>query len=84
MKKYLREIQMVGMVLMTIGVLIAIFTHSVDSAGWLCGAGMGFLLAAFLYMAFHWSEYERENKQNIRILVICIIVLLLQMIWALR
>ena len=79
MKKYLREIQMVGMVLMTIGVLIAIFTHSVYS-GWLCGAGMVFLLVAFLYMAFHWSEYERENKQNIRILVLCIIVLLAQMI----
>ena len=84
MKKYLREIQMVGMVLMAVGVLIAIFTHNIDSGGWLCGAGMGFLLAAFLYMAFHWSEYERENKQNIRILILCIIVLLLQMIWALR
>ena len=75
---------MVGMVLMAVGVLIAIFTHNIDSGGWLCGAGMGFLLAAFLYMAFHWSEYERENKQNIRILILCIIVLLLQMIWALR
>ena len=75
---------MVGMVLMTIGVLIAIFTHNINSGGWLCGAGMGFLLVAFLYMAFHWSEYERENKQNIRILILCIIVLLLQMIWALR
>lgn len=84
MKKYLREIQMVGMVLMAVGVLIAIFTHNIHSGGWLCGAGMGFLLAAFLYMAFHWSEYERENKQNIRILILCIIVLLLQMIWALR
>ena len=42
------------------------------------------LLVAFLYMAFHWSEYKRENKRNIRILVVYIIVLLLQMIWALR
>ena len=72
-----------GMVLIVIGVLIDIFTHSVYSE-WICGAGMVFLLVAFLYMAFHWSEYKRENKRNIRILVVYIIVLLLQMIWALR
>ena len=79
MEKYLRKIQMAGMVLMAIGVLMAIFTHSIYS-GWCCGAGMVLLLVAFLYMAFHWREYERENKQNIRILVICIIILLAQMI----
>ena len=83
MKRYLKEIQIVGMVLIAIGVLIGIFTHSVYSE-WICGAGMVFLLVAFLYMAFHWSEYKRENKRNIRILVVYIIVLLLQMIWALR
>ena len=83
MKRYLREIQIVGMVLIAIGVLIDIFTHSVYSE-WICGAGVVVLLVAFLYMAFHWSEYKRENKRNIRILVVYIIVLLLQMIWALR
>ena len=83
MKRYLREIQIVGMVLAAIGVLIDIFTHSVYSE-WICGAGVVVLLVAFLYMAFHWSEYKRENKRNIRILVVYIIVLLLQMIWALR
>ena len=72
-----------GLVLAAIGVLIDIFTHSVYSE-WICGAGMVFLLVAFLYMAFHWNEYKRENKRNIRILVVYIIELLLQMIWALR
>jgi len=47
--------------------------------GWLCGIGILLLLVVFLYKAFHWSEYERENKQYIVIILLTIAILLVQM-----
>jgi hypothetical protein len=38
------------------------------------------LLIVFLYKAFHWKEYERENKQYIVIILIAIAILFIQMI----
>ena len=79
MKKYLREIEISGLILVIIGIVCS----------WIWGANFGmspclvglFLwLITFLYKAFHWNEYARENKQNIMILLIAIIILILQMI----
>jgi hypothetical protein len=47
---------------------------------WPCGIGLLLLLVIFLYKAFHWKEYERENKQYIMIILLTIAILLFQMI----
>ena len=78
MKKYLREIEVAGMLLIAIGMVIA-FTAGYNYGAWPCGCGMLLLLIPFLYKAFHWKEYERENKQYIVIILICIFLLLIQM-----
>ena len=78
-KKYLREIEIAGMLLLAIGVIIAI-SAGYNYGAWPCSVGMLLLLIPFIYKAFHWKEYERENKQNIVILLICILLLFLQML----
>ena len=79
MKKYLREIEVSGLILMVIGFFITIFIGA-DYGVWPCIAGILLWLVSFLYKAFHWSEYARENRQNIISLIGAIIILLVQMI----
>ncbi len=81
MKRYLREIEVAGMLLLIIGAIIG-YTVGYNYGAWPCGVGMLLLLIPFLYKAFHWKEYERENKQYIIIILICIFLLLIQMIRA--
>ena len=81
MKKYLREIEIAGVILAIIGIACSLFWGA-NYGGWLCGVGLALMLIVFLYKAFHWKEYERENKQYIVIIVICIFLLLLQMMRA--
>ncbi len=78
MKKYLREIEISGLILVIIGVVLSMFIGD-RYAMWPCGMGLLLWLVSFLYKAFHWQEYERENKQNIIILVIAIVLLFIQM-----
>jgi len=79
MKKYIREMEVAGRILLGIGVVIA-FTIGYNYGAWPCGVGLLLLLIPFLYKAFHWKEYERENKQYIVIIIICIVLLYIQMI----
>jgi hypothetical protein len=81
MKKYLREIEVSGMLLLLIGVVLSLFA-GVDYGAWPCGIGLLCLLIIFLYKAFHWKEYERENKQYIMMILICIVILFIQMLKA--
>ena len=81
MKKYLREIEVSGMLLLLIGVGLSLFS-GVDYGAWPCGIGLLCLLLIFIYKACHWKEYERENKQYIVMILICIAILLIQMIKA--
>ena len=37
-------------------------------------------ISTFLYKAFHWKEYERENKQYIMIILLTIAILFFQML----
>lgn len=78
MKKYLREIEFSGMCLMAVGVLMS-YIIGYQYAIWPCTIGILLLLVIFLYKAFHWKEYERENKQYIWIMLICILILIFQM-----
>ena len=79
MKKYLREIEVSGLILVVIGIACS-YIWGYNYGMWPCSLGMLLWLVSFLYKAFHWNEYERENRQNITILTIAIIILLAQML----
>lgn len=80
MKKYLREIELSSAILCIIGVILS-FIWGYGIGAWPCGVGLLLFLIVFLYKAFHWKEYERDNKQYIVILLIAIFLLLIQMIF---
>ena len=79
MKKYLREIEVSGLILVIIGIVLSWIVNA-NYGMWPCLTGLFLWLITFLYKAFHWSEYARENKQNIMILLIAIIIFILQML----
>ena len=79
MRKYFREIEVAGLLLIAIGIVISCIWGYWYGA-WPCGTGLLLLLTIVLYKAFHWTEYERENKQYIVIILICIFILILQML----
>ena len=81
MKKYLKEIEISGLILTAIGVGLS-YIKGIQYGVWPCGIGLFLLLLIFLYKAFHWKEYERENKQYIVMILICIAILLIQMLKA--
>ena len=79
MKKYLREIEVSGLILVIIGI-VSSYIWGANFGMWSCAIGMLLWLISFLYKAFNWNEYERENRQNIMILTITIIILIIQML----
>ena len=81
MKKYLREIEVSGLILTAIGIGFS-YIWSYQYGVWPCGLGLLLLLVIFLYKAFHWNEYARENKQYIWIILLTIAILFIQMLRA--
>ena len=81
MKKHLKELELASALLLIIGVVLSMIKGYTIGV-WPCGAGLLVFLTVFLYKAFHWKQYERENKQYIAILLICIFLLIIQMIRA--
>ncbi len=79
MKKYLREIEVSGLILVIIGIVFS-FIWGANFGMWPCAVGLLLWLVSFLYKAFHWKEYERENRQNIMIVMLAIIILIVQML----
>ena len=79
MKKYLREIEVSGLILVIIGIVCS-WIWGTNFGMWPCAIGMLLWLVSFLYKAFHWKEYERENRQNIMIVMLAIIILIVQML----
>ena len=79
MRKYLREIEISGVILAAIGIICAL-VWGTPYGMWPCGLGLLLLLVIFLYKAFHWKEYERENKQYIMIILLTISILFFQML----
>ena len=82
MKKYLREIQISGIILMLIGCIMVRFFDN-QSGVIACGIGIALWLLVVIFKAFHWQEYERDNKQNI-VMVLLIIALLLIIMFSWR
>ena len=76
MKKYLKEIEISGVLLMFID-CIAYRFFSFEAG--LVAAGIGLLLFVLeiVYKAFNWQEYRRDNIQNIVIMLGAIIALFL-------
>jgi hypothetical protein len=81
MKKYLKEIEVSGLILTAIGIVSSLI-WGVSFGALACGFGLLLMLVVFLYKAFHWKEYERENKQYIIIILVTIFILLFQMLRA--
>ena len=80
MKKYLKEIELSGLVLVIIGVVCSL-VWGYNFGMWPCALGLALWLITFLYKAFRWKEYERENRQNIMILLIAIFILTIKMLF---
>ena len=80
MKRYLREIELSGLLLVIIGVVSSL-VWGYSFGMWPCVLGMVLWLITFLYKAFRWKEYERENRQNIMILLIAIFILTIKMLF---
>ncbi len=76
MKKYLKEIEISGVLLMFIG-CISYRLFNLESG--LVAAGIGLLLfiLEIVYKAFNWQEYRRDNIQNIIIMLGAIVALFL-------
>ena len=51
MKKYLREIEMAGVILASTGIVNSLIWGSIYG-GWICGIGILLMLIVFLYKAF--------------------------------
>ena len=81
MKKYLRELEVSGLILVIIGIVFS-WIWGASFGMWPCLVGLLLWLITFLYKAFRWKEYERENKQNIFIIIIAIVILFIQMLRA--
>lgn len=79
MKKYLREIELSGLLLVIIGIVCSL-VWGYEFGAWPCGLGLLLWLITFLYKAFRWNEYARENRQNIMILLIAILILTIKML----
>lgn len=79
MKKYLREIETAGMILLAIGVVLSLIAGS-RYGMWPCIVGLLLWVIIVVYKAFHWTEYAAENKRNIIIMLIAIVFLFLQML----
>ena len=74
MKRYLREIEISGVILMLIGCIGHRFLHF-SWAIWVCIIGLVLWLLQVVYKAFNWQEYAKDNKQNILMMLFVIVML---------
>lgn len=79
MKNYLREIQLSSAILCIIGVVLA-WIKGNQVGMWPCAVGVLLFIFVVIYKAFNWKEYERDNKQNIGIILIATFILIIQML----
>ena len=80
MKKYLRYIEHTGVILMLIGFVGYRFLHW-SWAIWICIVGLILFLGQVDFKAFNWKTYNKENKQNLIMMVVSIIFLWLLIIY---
>ena len=86
MKKYLRELEVSGVILTAIGIICTVISiqHGNDSVTnfgvWTCGLGLVLIFSVVIYKAFHWKEYERDNKRYIFCMLFVIAYLIIRML----
>ena len=86
MKKYLREIEVSGVILTAIGIICTVIclqfgNESAANFGlWACGLGLVLIFSVVIYKAFHWKEYERDNKRYIFCMLFAIAYLFIRML----
>ena len=86
MKKYLREIEVSGVILTAIGIICTVIclqfgNESASNFGlWACGLGLILIFSVVIYKAFHWKEYERDNKRYIFCMLFAIAYLIIRML----
>jgi uncharacterized membrane protein len=78
MKNYLREIEISGVILMLIGCISYRFLQQ-QWGIYACSIGLILWVIEVVYKAFNWKKYERDNKQNI-IMMLFVIVMLFTLI----
>lgn len=81
MKKYLKEMEIAGIILLFIGVILG---HTVGMATGACAVAIGLLLwvATVVIKAFNWNEYRRDNIVNIFVMLGAIILIFISLILA--
>jgi uncharacterized membrane protein YgdD (TMEM256/DUF423 family) len=73
-RKYLGYIEHTGVILMLIGCVGYRFMYW-SWAIWICIVGLILFLGQVIFKAFNWKTYNKENKQNLIMMVVSIIFL---------
>ena len=81
MKKYLKEMEIAGIILLFIGVILG---HTVGMATGACAVAIGLLLwvTTVVIKAFNWNEFRRDNIVNIFVMLGAIILIFISLILA--
>ena len=73
MKKYLKKIEATGLILMFIGIIAYRLFH-VGWGSYVLLVGLLAWLLQMVYKAVRWQDYQKENKQNIVIILLTIVL----------
>ncbi len=75
-KKYLKEIELAGIILLFLGFVIGHLVNMTFGA-MVVVVGLFLWFLTIVYKALHWKQYQRENMVNIYIMLGAIIIFLI-------
>lgn len=75
-KKYLKEIELAGIILLFLGFVIGHLANMPFGA-MVVVVGLFLWFLTIVYKALHWKQYQRENMVNIYIMLGAIIIFLI-------
>ena len=78
-KKYLREIELAGIILLFIGFILGHLV-SLQLGAMIVVIGLLIWLFSVVYKAINWKQYQRENIVNIYVMTGAIIIFLIMLI----
>jgi len=76
MKKYLKELEYSGMILLLMSIIFARLNYP-TLAMWLAFIGLLLWVVSVIYKALDWKTYRHDNLVNIAIMLIAIFLILL-------
>ena len=77
-KKYLREIELAGIILLFIGFILGHLV-SLQLGAMIVVVGLLIWLFSVVYKAINWKQYQRENIVNIYVMTGAIIIFLIML-----